>query len=237
MFGRIEHGTRWVASRDDLSSIVSRSLERSAQGQALPSTPPSACYPKTDDKDVNGCARKAPRDYRADHVPGGELLSNDGRHLDLYRGCKVVLSVREWRPRAAGGSFYSAKNNSQKQQPVSCNRISLVVSGVGQSETRKSLIQECWFSAIDGASGRQPAWSMGPTMMTHVGDKTAFRRAFSQLLSRVMASAMLRLGVVASARRTVNLTSRLDRGSSLATPAFQAVHSRKSVRAFASESC
>ena len=152
MFGRIEHGTRWVASRDDLSSIVSRSLERSAQGQALPSTPPSACYPKTDDKDVNGCARKAPRDYRADHVPGGELLSNDGRHLDLYRGCKVVLSVREWRPRAAGGSFYSAKNNSQKQQPVSCNRISLVVSGVGQSETRKSLpsvIQECWFSRGD----------------------------------------------------------------------------------------
>ena len=85
------------------------------------------------------------------------------------------------------------------------------------------------------AGSRRGRW--GPTMMTHVGDKTAFRRAFSQLLSRVMASTMLRLGVVASARRTVNLTSRLDRGSSLATPAFQAVHSRKSVRAFASESC
>ena len=91
-----------------------------------------------------------------------------------------------------------------------------------------------------GASGRQPAWSMGPTMMTHVGDKTAFRRAFSQpnsRTSRAMASATLRLGVIASARRTANLTSRLDRGSSLATPAFQAVHSRKSVRAFASENC
>ena len=117
VFGRIEHGTRWVASRDDSSSIISRTLERSAQGQALPSTPPSACYPKTDDKDVNGCARKAPRDYRADHVPGGELLSNDGRHLDLYRGCKVVLSVREWRPRAAGGSFYSAKTTAKNNSP------------------------------------------------------------------------------------------------------------------------
>ena len=88
------------------------------------------------------------------------------------------------------------------------------------------------------AGSRRGRW--GPTMMTHVGDKTAFRRAFSQpnsRTSRAMASATLRLGVIASARRTVNLTSRLDRGSSLATPAFQAGHSRKSVRAFASENC
>ena len=148
VFGRIEHGTRWVASRDDLSSIISRTLERSAQGQALPSTPPSACYPKTDDKDVNGCARKAPRDYRADHVPGGELLSNDGRHLDLYRGCKVVLSVRECVQGPPAAAFIPPKQQP-KQQPVSCNRISLVVSGVGQSETRKCLIQECWFSRGD----------------------------------------------------------------------------------------
>ena len=131
----------------------------------------------------------------------------------------------------------------QKQQPKTTARI-LQSDFIGRfrrwpirNEEKFNLRMLVFPPAIDGASGRQPAWSMGPTMMTHVGDKTAFRRAFSQLLSRVMASAMLRLGVVASARRTVNLTSRLDRGSSLATPAFQAVHSRKSVRAFASESC
>lgn len=111
--------------------------------------------------------------------------------------------------------------------------------------TRLTLTQEWWFSRGD-------TMKLGPAAAVvdgsdddddsppGIGDKTAFRRAFSQpnsRTSRAMASATLRLGVIASARRTVNLTSRLDRGSSLATPAFQAVHSRKSVRAFASENC
>lgn len=113
--------------------------------------------------------------------------------------------------------------------------------------TRLTLTQEWWFSRGD-------TMKLGPAAAVVDGSDdddsppgtffalvtTAFRRAFSQpnsRTSRAMASATLRLGVIASARRTVNLTSRLDRGSSLATPAFQAVHSRKSVRAFASENC
>lgn len=154
--------------------------------------------------------------------------------------------MREWRPRAAGGSFYSSQNNS----PYLANRFHWTFSALANQNRGFDPGNAANFNSrmvvfprrYDEAPARQLPSSMGPTMMHvfRVGDKTTFRRAFSQpnsRTSRAMASATLRLGVIASARRTVNLTSRLDRGSSLATPAFQAGHSRKSVRAFASENC
>ena len=153
--------------------------------------------------------------------------------------------MREWRPRAAGGSFYSSQNNS----PYLANRFHWTFSALANQNrgfdpgnaanfnSRMVVFPRRYDEAPAGSCRRRwgEAWHV-----FRVGDKTAFRRAFSQpnsRTSRAMASATLRLGVIASARRTVNLTSRLDRGSSLATPAFQAVHSRKSVRAFASENC
>ena len=155
--------------------------------------------------------------------------------------------MREWRPRAAGGSFYSSQNDS----PYLAIGFDWWFSALANQNRGFDPGNAANFNSrmvvfprrYDEAPARQLPSSMGPTMMTHRlarFSRTAFRRAFSQpnsRTSRAMASATLRLGVIASARRTVNLTSRLDRGSSLATPAFQAVHSRKSVRAFASENC
>ena len=150
---------------------------------------------------------------------------------------------------AAGGSFYSSQNNS----PYLANRFHWTFSALANQKrgfdrwNAAEFNQEWWFSPrrYDGATGPDDVVDGSDNDDSPPGTffalvTTAFRRAFSQpngRTSRAMASATLRLGVIASARRTVNLTSRLNRGSSLATPAFQAVRSRKSVRAFASENC
>ena len=51
-------------------------------------------------------AKGAAGDDRAEHVPGGELLSNDGRHLDLDRGCKVVWKCAGMASRAGGSGLF-----------------------------------------------------------------------------------------------------------------------------------
>ena len=80
------------------------------------------------------------------------------------------------------------------------------------------------------------------TVSSHVfRDCHVLSRAFwwEQRQNAARMSVIARLGLVPSARRTVNLTSRFNSGPSLATPAFRANRSRKLVRAFASnnENC
>ena len=79
--------------------------------------------------------------------------------------------MREWRPRAAGGSFYSSQNNS----PYLANRFHWTFSALANQNRGFDPGNAANFNSrmvvfprrYDEAPARQLPSSMGPTMMTH----------------------------------------------------------------------
>ena len=164
--------------------------------------------------------------------------------IEVVRWCG---SVREWRRGPAAAGFSSRRNSCihgfagfdfghrpiRKPDAVLANLVCLPVHLRG--------IRACLVYCADRLT-------QGNNSRIEKKAQSRFSR-LSRFLSRAFwweqrqnaarMSVIARLGLVPSARRTVNLTSRINSGPSLATPAFRANRSRKLVRAFASnnENC